>query len=169
TTKVIGQALALAGVVWALFDRDTGSQGSVTGDLLALGGAVGWAAIALLTKVSPFARETPEAQLGWQLVVSATILLPVCLLFGPLVRDFTPIYGVGVAVQTAIVAGAFLGWFGLMKIYPASSVASFAFLAPVFGVVSGWLILGEEISVAVWGALILVALGLILINRPARR
>ncbi|MEM1388334.1 MAG: DMT family transporter, partial [Pseudomonadota bacterium] len=40
TTKVIGQALALAGVVWALFDRDTGSQGSVTGDLLALGGAV---------------------------------------------------------------------------------------------------------------------------------
>lgn len=64
-----------------------------------------------------------------------------------------------------MVAIAFLFWFWLMSIYPASSVASFSFLSPVFSVLLGWLILGERVGPSIWGALGLVALGLVLINR----
>jgi len=52
-----------------------------------------------------------------------------------------------------------------MKIYPASSVASFSFLSPVFAVILGWLILDEKIDAQIWLALALVASGIFLINR----
>ena len=58
-----------------------------------------------------------------------------------------------------------LFWFWLMKIYPASGVASFSFLSPVFAVVLGWALLGEAIGLRIWLALGLVAVGLVLINR----
>ena len=70
------------------------------------------------------------------------------------------------AYQIVFIASfGFLFWFFLMKIYPASGVASFSFLSPVFAVVLGWVILGEEISASIWLALGLVAVGLVLINR----
>jgi drug/metabolite transporter (DMT)-like permease len=56
-----------------------------------------------------------------------------------------------------------------MKIYPASSVASFSFLSPVFSVILGWLLLSEEVALSVWIALVLVAGGIWLINRRPRR
>jgi len=76
------------------------------------------------------------------------------------------IHVAGLAYQIlAIASFGFLAWFWLMKIYPASGVASFSFLSPVFAVVLGWLILGEEIGLTTLIALALVAGGLILINR----
>ena len=165
--KVLGLALAMAGVAWAILDRDSG-QGTLGGDLLALAGALGWAAIALITKVSPFSRLEPEAQLFWQVAVSAPLLLLLAPLFGPLIRDFHPVLALGVAFQVALVAVGFLCWFWLLKVYPASGVASFAFLSPVFGVVFGWLVLGETVGLSLWGALALVAAGLVLINRAPR-
>ena len=59
----------------------------------------------------------------------------------------------------------FLGWFWVLSIYPASDIAAFGFLTPLFGVVFGWLILGERISVTIIGALLLVSVGIVLINR----
>jgi drug/metabolite transporter (DMT)-like permease len=43
-------------------------------------------------------------------------------------------------------------------------MASFSFLAPVFGVIFGWLILDENISLTIFGSLLLVSIGIILIN-----
>ncbi len=166
--KALGLGLALSGVAWAILDRPDHGEARLAGDLLALIAAWGWAGIALLTKVSPFARVRPELQLLSQVMVSAPILLLATPLFGPAIRDFVPLHALGVAFQVALVAGGYLVWFGLLKIYPASGVASFAFLSPVVGVIFGWLLLGESVGVAVWGALVLVALGLILINRPPR-
>jgi len=60
---------------------------------------------------------------------------------------------------------AYVFWFWLMTIYPASSVASFSFLSPVFSVLFGWWLLGETVGVQIWLALAMVAAGIILINR----
>jgi len=68
-----------------------------------------------------------------------------------------------------VVCFGFLAWFWVLKIYPASDMASYSFLAPVFGVLFSWLILGEEISWSVIAALALVAAGIYLVNRRARR
>jgi drug/metabolite transporter (DMT)-like permease len=75
----------------------------------------------------------------------------------------------GLGFQIIAVASlGFLAWFWLMSVYPASTVASFSFLSPVFSVILGWLLLSEEVALSVWAALILVALGIYLINRKPR-
>lgn len=163
--RVLGLALAMAGVVWALFDRGDG-HGSLRGDLLALAGSFGWAAIALLVRATPLARVQPETQMLYQLVPSAVILLALAPVLGDLARDPGWLHVGGLAFQIICVASfGFLSWFFLMKVYQARGVASFAFLSPVFAVLFGWLILGETTGLQIWGALALVATGITLINR----
>ncbi|MEL7131199.1 MAG: DMT family transporter [Pseudomonadota bacterium] len=163
--RLLGLALAMGGVVLALIDREAG-QGNILGDVFALGAALCWAGIALCVRVTPLSAIPAEQQLFWQLLISAPVLLLVAPAFGPLLRELAIIHVIGLAYQIVFIASfGFLFWFFLMKIYPASGVASFSFLSPVFAVVLGWMILGEDISATIWVALVLVAAGLVLINR----
>jgi drug/metabolite transporter (DMT)-like permease len=168
-SKLAGLALAMGGVIWVMFDRSNG-RASLMGDVLALGAALGWAAIALTVRITPLARVRPEQQLIWQVSVSAVVLLAVAPLFGDLLRGPNVGHWAGLVFQIFAVASfGFLFWFSLMKKYPAASVASFSFLTPVFSVMLGWLVLGEHIGGEVIGGLCLVALGLVLINRGPRK
>ncbi|WP_390914917.1 EamA family transporter [Pseudosulfitobacter sp. SM2401] len=163
--RVVGLGLAMGGVVLALLDRSSG-QASLLGDALALVAAICWAGIALCVRVTPLANVPPAQQLIWQLIVSAPILLVAAPLFGDLIRDVQLVHIAGMVFQIFAVASfGFLIWFWLMKLYPASSVASFSFLSPVFAVILGWLVLGETIGLQIWVALGLVAFGIFLINR----
>jgi drug/metabolite transporter (DMT)-like permease len=163
--RVVGLALAMGGVAWALANRD-GAHVSWAGDLAALGAALAWTAIALLVRATPLNTVKPEVQLLWQVAVSAPILLLLAPLMGDLVRDLQPIYIAGLLFQIiAISSFGFLFWFWLLTIYPAASVASFSFLSPVFSVLLGWLLLGEHVGPEILGALGLVAAGIYLINR----
>jgi drug/metabolite transporter (DMT)-like permease len=166
STRALGLALAMAGVTWAVLERDPVTGGSILGDILAIIAALSWAAIALTVRLSRLREETPEAQLFVQQLVAAPILIGFGLWVGDPITDPTSLHWAGVMYQTVIVAFAgFLLWFYLVAKYSASGVASFSFLSPVFAVFMGWWILGERIGVGTWGALILVSLGLILINR----
>ncbi|MDG4648484.1 DMT family transporter [Roseibacterium sp. SDUM158017] len=168
--KSAGLALAFGGVVVALASRGDDGQASLLGDLFALGGALGWAGIALIVRVTKLKEVRPEVQLLWQLAVSAPILFVAAAFFGPALRDPSATHWAGLGFQiVAIVSAGFLFWFWLLTIYPASSVASFAFLAPVFGVGLGWLMLGEPVGPDLVVALVLVCAGLILVNRPSPR
>ncbi|GAA6202204.1 DMT family transporter [Aquicoccus sp. SU-CL01552] len=161
----LGMALAMGGVALALADRSNG-QASLIGDLLALIAAFGWAGIILLLRMTPLSQMAPVMQLLVQVVVSAPVLLAVAPLFGPLTRDPGALHVAGLAFQAICVVGlGYIVWFHLMSVFRASGVASFSFLSPVFAVVFGWAILGEHIGPPVWIALVLVALGLVLINR----
>lgn len=165
TSRMIGLCLAMGGVVVALSDRQ-GGHASLLGDLAALGAAMSWAAIVLVVRLGPMSRIKPEAQLMWQLIVSAVVLMSVAPLFGALLRDPQAVHFAGLMFQAVgIVAMAYVFWFWLMTIYPASSVASFSFLSPVFSVLFGWWLLGETVGVQIWLALAMVAVGIILINR----
>ena len=164
--RALGLALAMAGVTWAVLERDPVTGGSILGDVLAIIAALSWAAIALTVRLSRLREETPETQLFVQQLVAAPILIGFGLWVGDPITDPTMLHWAGVMYQTVIVAFAgFLLWFYLVAKYSASGVASFSFLSPVFAVFMGWGILGERIGVGTWGALILVSLGLILINR----
>ena len=163
----LGLALAFAGVAWAILDRSgPGGEASIWGDLAALGAAWGWMGVSLCARVTPLKELTAEMQMWWQLAVSAPVMVIAALAFGPFLRDLQPVHWAGLAFQAVLVAaGAFLVWFWLLKRYKASSVASFAFLSPIFGVLMGWAWLGEQVTVPVLGALALVAVGIVLINR----
>lgn len=166
--RVAGLVLSVSGVAWAMLGRDSG-VGSLAGDLAAIAAATGWAAAGLMVKVSALRRIRPEMQLLWQVAVSTPILLLLAPLFGELVRDLQPIHLAGLVFQIVVVVSAgFLLWFWLLSLYPASGVASFSFLAPVFGVFLGWWLLDETVTPSLLAALALVASGIVLINRPAR-
>ncbi|MGJ8617325.1 MAG: DMT family transporter [Sulfitobacter sp.] len=167
--KSVGLVLAMGGVALALSDR-SGGQVSWAGDLMALTSALCWAGIVLCVRITPLSRVPPAQQLIFQVAVSAPILLLLAPLFGPLIRDLAPIHLWAMLFQIVAVASlGFLVWFWLMTIYPASSVASFSFLSPVFSVLLGWILLSEDVAPSVWGALVLVASGIYLINRRPRR
>lgn len=163
--NALGLVLAMGGVAMALADR-SGGQTSLLGDLLALGAALLWAAIALVMRLSPLSRAPPEMQMLVVVTVSAPVLLGLSPLFGDFLRDPGPMHLAGLAFQSIfIVSLGFLLWAWLISIYHAGAVASFSFLSPVFAVFLGWWILDEQISPLVWGSLGLVAAGVFLINR----
>ncbi|MFT7594527.1 MAG: drug/metabolite transporter (DMT)-like permease [Paracoccaceae bacterium] len=163
--RVLGLTLAMCGVVLALTDR-SGGQASLMGDLMALLAALQWAGIALFIRITPLRRVVPEMQLLVQVAVSIPVLLGLSPLFGDLLRDPGPLHLAGLVFQSVFVISlGYLVWMQLMSIYRASSVASFSFLSPVFAVFLGWLVLDETIGPAIWGALVLVAAGVFLINR----
>ncbi len=163
--RAVGLLLALSGVSLALLERGSG-QADWRGDLLALLAAFCWAGIAMCVRITPLAKVPPAQQLMCQVIVSAPLLVLISPLFGPLIRDLQPIHIAGMAFQIIGVASfGFLAWFWLLTIYPASSVASFSFLSPVFSVLLGWVLLSERVAPTVWAALVLVAAGIFLINR----
>jgi len=168
TGRAAGLALAFGGVVVALISRDDAAKdGAILGDLLALCASMGWAAIALIVRMTELRTLRPEVQLLWQLAVSAPLLLGAAAFFGPAFRDPEMIHWAGLGFQiVAVVSAGFLFWFWLLTIYPASSVAAFAFLSPIFGVGLGWLLLDEAVGPGILLALVLVCAGLILVNRP---
>ena len=167
--KAAGLVLAMLGVAWALLDRGAGGTASLAGDLFALGAAIGWAAIGLIARASPLSQARPETQLFWQVAVSAPILLALAPMFGPLIRELEPIHLWGLGFQIVIVVSmGFILWLWLLSIYPASGVASFSFLSPVFSVGLGWVLLDETVGVSLLGALALVAAGILLVNLPRR-
>ena len=170
--KGLGLLMAFGGVAWAIVDRGAGTSGtaSLWGDIAALIGAWGWAAVALIVRISPLSRVRPEMQNFWQLAVSAPLLLGASVLFGPFIRALEPVHFLGLAFQIVVIVSAgFLFWIWLLTIYRAAEVAAFSFLSPIFGIVLGWALLDEDVGYSILIAGGLVALGIVLINRPNRR
>lgn len=163
--RALGLGLAVVGVALAMAERQGGTA-NIWGDIAAVAGAMGWAATMLLAKHSPLSRLEPEGQLFWQVAISAPVLFVLMPFFGPLIRDLAPIHLAGLAFQIiVVVAFGFTFWLYVLRAYPASGVASFAFLSPVLAVGLGWLLLGEHVSAVLVLALCFVALGIVLINR----
>ena len=61
---------------------------------------------------------------------------------------------------------SYLVWFALMRIYPASTLSAFTFLTPLFAMLFGRGIARRARKVALVVALVFVAFGIWLVNRP---
>ncbi len=167
--RSLGLLLAVAGVVLALSDQEIAAREDAwIGDAMALIASTFWAAIALTARTTQMSKASPEMQLIYQLAVSAPVMIGIAIWTGDTYRDMTyELFGIFLFQALIVVGVGFLTWFWVLSIYPASNMASFGFLAPVFGVLAGWLILGENVSVLIIGALVLVAIGIVLVNRKA--
>jgi drug/metabolite transporter (DMT)-like permease len=168
--KLVGLLAAFGGVVIAFAEGlRLPSHRELLGDLLCLAAAVLWGATTVLIKASPLAETRAEKTLLYQLGVSALTLPVASLLLGePGVFRPTPLVLSAFAYQTVVVAFAsYVTWFWLITRYPASSLAAFSFLTPVFGVMFGGLLLGEPITPALAASVALLAAGIYLVNRPS--
>jgi drug/metabolite transporter (DMT)-like permease len=168
--KLVGLLAAFGGLVIAFSEGlRLPSHRELLGDLLCLAAAVLWGATTVLIKASPLAETRAEKTLLYQLGVSALTLPVASLLLGePGVFRPTPLVLSAFAYQTVVVAFAsYVIWFWLITKYPASSLAAFSFLTPVFGVMFGGLLLGEPITPALAASVALLAVGIYLVNRPS--
>ena len=167
-----GMALAFAGIL-VLFGEHlfTSADGAWIGDLMIVLAAMFWAATTLTVKVTCLARSSVEKTLLYQLGVSAVVLPVLSVALGePGVFAATKVVWASLLFQTAIVAGvSYLGWFWLVRHYPATRLSTFSFLTPVMGVLAGGFILDEALSRTVFVALALVGTGIGVANWPARR
>ncbi len=167
--KLFGLILAFSGVVISVYNNDTGliiNSSSLFGDFLAFLAAIFWALLIIIAKNSNFNKETPEMQLLWMVMVSGPILICFSFFIENPIRDFQIIHFWGLLFQSiVVVAGGFLFWLWLLSKYPASGVASFSFLTPIFTIFFGWLILSEVMTPDFLFAAFLVIIGLILINK----
>lgn len=170
TRKLLGLAVAVTGVAVAMTGRpEDSTPASWIGDALALAAALCWGSIALLTRVSRLRNCSSEMNLLYQLAVSAPLLLIMAPFFGDQVREPTAaILGIFAFQVVVIVAIGFVVWFWVLSVYPASNMASFSLLAPLFGVLSGWLIFADPLTPGFLIALGLVIAGLLLINSQPR-
>ncbi|MCX5390818.1 EamA family transporter [Streptomyces sp. NBC_00094] len=178
--KVAGMAVALAGIGVAAVDEgafDGGTAGALTGFALVVAAAACWGVSNVLTR-----KASPPDALNFMVWVSTVPVLPLLalslLLEGP-ERDLAALRGldwtgVGVIVYVAWITTVFGfgAWGWLLRRYPASSVAPFSLLVPVFGMSSAALFLGEGVSPLRWCAAALLVGGVALTSlapggRPA--
>jgi drug/metabolite transporter (DMT)-like permease len=164
--KAAGLTLAFAGTALAILARGGAGEGTLIGDLCALGGAIGWAATAFVARRPAMAAAGPERQLFWMVLVSGPILLLAAPAFGPLIRDLTAIHIFWLFVQASlIVTGGFITWLWLLSTYPVATVASFSFLTPIFSLLLGHIFFSESLQPSLIVACLLVGAGIALINR----
>ena len=165
----LGLSLSFVGIVIA-FGLPTPAADSrqILGDLMLVGGAAAWAATTLTIKASALNRISAEKTLLYQLVVSAPLLGLGAMVFGERITAMPSAVALGAfAYQTIyVVSITFTIWFVLVVRYSAARLSVFTFLAPLFGVAAGHLVLGEPLTPAFALAVALVAAGLLLVNRP---
>ncbi|MEQ8448293.1 MAG: DMT family transporter [Nitratireductor sp.] len=169
--KLAGTVLAFGGVVLVFSDKlSAPGPTAVRGDIMCLIAGALWGATVLVVRKSSLAAASPEKVLLYQLVVSALMAVPLLAVSGPALREVTALASGAMLFQAIyVVALTYLVWFWQVRRYPAGALASFAFLTPAFGVILGGLLLAEPVSVRIVAALGMIAVGIVLANRPSRR
>lgn len=170
--RLAGMAVALAGIGVAAVDE--GTSGPLTGFALVVAAAACWGASNILTR-----RAAPPDALNFMVWVSTVPVLPLLalslLLEGPR-RDRDALAGLdwqgaGTVLFVAWVATVlgFGAWGWLLRRHPASTVAPFSLLVPVFGMSSAALFLGESMTPLRWCAGVLLVGGVALATVTRRR
>jgi len=178
-TEVIGLVIAFAGAASAFaegFTKPAAGDRQWIGDTLGVIAAVLWGATTLAIRATKLSSASAEKTLLYQLGLSGVMLAIGALAVGtPLpkgIAGLSTLTLASLAFQTVVVAFAsFLLWFWLMRRYPATRMASFTLLTPVFGLLLGALLLGEPITARLVLALAAVSAGIVMVNRakPAAR
>lgn len=170
--QMAGLLLAFSGVAWAFaegFTQPAAGPHQLLGDALGVAAGVLWGATTLAIRGSRLSAATAEKTLLYQLAVSGVMLTAAALMVGtPLPATLSVLAWSAMAFQIVIVtAFSYLVWFWLIRSYPATRLAAFTLLTPVFGLVLGALLLGEPITPRLVVALAAVAAGIVLVNRRA--
>jgi drug/metabolite transporter (DMT)-like permease len=167
--KMIGLSAALLGLMIAMGEGFAApGRPTLAGDLLCVLSAILWGTTTVFIRSTALKTAPAEKTLFYQLAVSGVVLVPASWLAGEAgLAD--PSLRVAFAFAYTVVLVAFISyiaWFWLVRHYPPTLISAFTFLAPVFGVAAGNLMLSEPFTPSLAGALALVASGIYLVNRP---
>jgi drug/metabolite transporter (DMT)-like permease len=166
----LGMMIAFGGLVVAMAPIGGVSVNGATllGDMLGLLAGASWAMTTLVLRRSSLSEAPPLQTLFYQLVTAAMLLLPVAALRGDLGNMAVTTSAVtSLAFQTLVISfGVLLLWFALLRRYLASQLGVLSFLAPIFGVMFGAMLLEEPLTTSfLIGGVILLG-GVMLVTRP---
>jgi drug/metabolite transporter (DMT)-like permease len=171
-SRALGLALCAGGV--AILVYPLMGSGIPGGILLALAAGASWGAGTIYLKWARIGGD-PLAIVAWQLVV-AFLVVGICQ---PVVEGSLPAWSVsGLALLAVVFTGlggaglAYLIWFDIVRRLPAATASLGILAAPVIGVISSTIVLGERPTGAdiVGFALILAAAACVLmVPQPAGR
>lgn len=165
--KTVGLVLAFSGIVIVFNGRpSTAKSTMLVGDLLEIMAAVIWGATTVYIKKFMADKIHPIHTFLYQLFFSIPIQLIVSLLLEPQwVHKMDLTIAAALFYQSIIIAFiSYLTWFKLIHRYSVSRLSVFTFLTPIFGVLSGVILLGEEFTISLRVGLPLVCLGIFLVN-----
>ncbi|WP_421378290.1 DMT family transporter [Bacillus salacetis] len=139
------------------------------GFFLGLMSAVFWSSATLVMKKWGNSFDT-WVLTAYQMLFGGIILLVVSSLFEPVkvvITSTSILIILWLAIMASIVQFAI--WFYLLQKEDPAKVSSFLFLAPLFGVLTGWLVLKEQLHLyTVIGGSIILA-GIYLVNKPQKK
>ena len=179
-TKILGFASGLAGIVTiSLFSPNTGPQFSnrLLGVTLVFGGATAYALYTIILRrfIAANHTESHGAQpsslsiLSWISLFGWFFFIPFSLLEAPWNYSWNAAAWAGIIYLAVLstVIGYFLYIEGVSKI-GASRSAIFGNLVPVFGVLTSYLLLGENLSTWTAVSFLLIFAGVVLVNRKSK-
>ncbi|AWK85777.1 EamA family transporter [Azospirillum thermophilum] len=172
--QIAGMAVAFSGV--ALIASGMPAGNSLLGLLLVLAAAAAWGVSNIMMKQAR-APDLLRLMLWVSLVPPLPLLGLSLVLEGPerILHALGSLSLTGVASLVYISAGAtlfgFAAWGFLLRHYPASLVAPFSLLVPIFGMSSSALVLGESFTAMklAGSALVFCGLALAVLKLPAPR
>lgn len=166
--RIAGLAAGLFGLLLLVWDEATRFNGAPLGVVLMLAAALCWALGTLVIKRYPVALA-PAALTAWQLALAFPPIALAALIFEPQgmpAPGKEQIIGLAYVVLIAFIL-CHWAWYKLVTLVSVTVSSISSMLVPVVGVVSGMLMLGEELRWQEITALVLVlfALASVLIER----
>jgi drug/metabolite transporter (DMT)-like permease len=163
--QAIGLLLGFCGVALVVGAETVQTADEILGAVLVLLGAAA-VAIGNFYSQSRFADEPPMTRATLTAALAAVVLAPGAATTGSVDLAVTPIVGlVGLAVGSTALLLVLTFW--LIDAVGPRRAALSAYLAPAFALLLSAIVLGEDITVAAVGGLVLIVSGVVLAARPA--
>lgn len=170
--RIIGSLIAFAGL--AVIAATVGGGVTAAGLALTVAAALCWAVGNVLLRGA--GKVDMLAMVVWLSLVPPVPLAALAVVLegaGPVAHALTHIDWLGlgavlyIGVPTTVVGFAL--WGHLLKLYPATTVAPFSLLTPVFGALSAALVLGERFGPVRLAGMVLILAGLAVLALPVPR
>lgn len=160
----LGTGVAFVGVALVLAERGL-AGGALLGDALCLLAALAWTGNVILNKTMPHDVNS-AAMIFWNVAVAVPVFGLLAVLLEPQAAWHFSAAALGSVLYLGVIAAGlgFVLIVWLTRTYSASRVNVFVFLSPVFGVLIGWALLGESISLLQALGALAVAAGILIVS-----
>jgi drug/metabolite transporter (DMT)-like permease len=149
----IGIGLAAAGIAFAFLAPSRGQhqalglEAVVWGDGLAIMAGAAWGLTTVVIRTTQLSSIPATHVLFYQLASAFVLLTGIAMLTGQATFAISMPLVANLVFQSIVVSVvSFLTWFWLLTKYRASQLGVFSFMTPIFGVLLGVILLGEQLN-----------------------
>lgn len=167
--KVIGLITGFAGIVFINSGQDFSLEFSWQGEGFMIFSGLASALGTILAK--RISQEVhPFILTAWQMLLGSLLLIAAGLPgLRPHALNLTPTALILLVYSAFLSAAAFSLWYAILKYNKAGEISVYKFMTPVSGaILSALLIPNEQLTFNMLGALLLVALGIIVVNHQSK-